>query len=212
MADINDIEIHNGIHSLNGSNKHIETFYDKWAEKYDGIMQKNNSDGLRDHVIKVLQSLEENKSAKILDVPCGTGLNAPLLNKVGYNNIDGCDVSNAMLVKSKEKNVYIDLFKGYITDTETMECEDGIYDVVLSTMGIAPAHINLKDGIKEFLRVLKPGGVMITTMNWDISFILECLQTFVNDDKLKLLSLEQRYFYKMKGVDKNAYYLVVTKQ
>ena len=98
------------------------------------------------------------KVGTILDVGCGTGLYWPVLAQYG-EEISGIDSSAAMareaerLVREK-KLCHI---KSYVQNSGQIRFPDGQFDIVLCVDSLH--HIpNLRAAIREFHRVLKPGG------------------------------------------------------
>ena len=55
---------------------------------------------------EILRLTISDKSIRVLDYGCGTGLSGAALLKMGFENLDGADPSKEMLSKAKEKNIY----------------------------------------------------------------------------------------------------------
>tara|TARA_B100001765_G_C19484798_1_gene330716 strand:+ start:522 stop:1265 length:744 start_codon:yes stop_codon:yes gene_type:complete len=95
------------------------------------------------------------KETKILlDIGCGTGLNANFLKEKGYE-IYGIDVSQIAIDKFNKKG-----FKGKIMDiSQTLKFEENFFDVVFASEVIE--HVSYTEGfLKEVKRILKPGGIL----------------------------------------------------
>ena len=54
----------------------------------------------------------DNKNIRILDVAAGTGIVGQVLNQLGFSDVDALDVSEKMLKKAREKNVYRNFIHG----------------------------------------------------------------------------------------------------
>ncbi|MDH3381448.1 MAG: bifunctional demethylmenaquinone methyltransferase/2-methoxy-6-polyprenyl-1,4-benzoquinol methylase UbiE [Flavobacteriaceae bacterium] len=112
---------------------------------------------------KVLKIVEKTKPEIILDIATGTGDLAILLSKVKPNKIIGLDLSNGMLEvgrkKVAEKNLsqLIEMVQG---DSENLPFEDNYFDVITVSFGVRNFE-NLKKGLSEIHRVLKPGGTFV---------------------------------------------------
>lgn len=65
--------------------------YQEFAKYYDKFYQKKDYKSEVEFLKKII-----NKNDKIIDIGCGTGIHASLLEKEGYN-IDGLDLSKEML-------------------------------------------------------------------------------------------------------------------
>lgn len=100
-----------------------------------------------------------NKDVRIIDLGAGTGYAAIELKKYGFTNIDGLDLSPAMLKKAKEKNAY----KNYICEAVTekrLDIPSGSYDIVLSVGAITSGYIKA-NAFDEILRLVKPGKIYL---------------------------------------------------
>lgn len=96
-----------------------------------------------------------NSAVKILDLGAGTGLAAVELKKHGFTNIDAIDVSQGMLDKAREKNVY----KNYICEAVTdkrLDIPTGTYDSIISGGTISSGYVK-PSAFNEILRLVKPG-------------------------------------------------------
>jgi SAM-dependent methyltransferase len=101
---------------------------------------------------------------RVLDVACGSGTAALAAARRGAV-VTGVDYVPALLERGRERaaaeRVEVEWVEG---DAEALPCEDGSFDVVLSTFGVmfAPDHAQ---AAKELLRVCRPGG-RIAMANW----------------------------------------------
>lgn len=66
----------------------------------------DNNNVTRSTLAKVFVSLELDKSIRILDVACGTGIVAEELRNHGYSNIDGLDPVAGYLKVAEYKRLY----------------------------------------------------------------------------------------------------------
>lgn len=100
------------------------------------------------------------KSMRVLDVGCGTGLNARILRDMGHTVV-GTDLSPVAIERLKEAG-----FEGYVCDVPAgLPFESGSFDLVYASEVIE--HIGDTEGfLAELARVLKPGGMlMLSTPN-----------------------------------------------
>ena len=121
----------------------------------------------------------------------GTGVTGQYLRSLGYTNIDGVDWSISMVNKSKEKNVYGNVKQGRITKTESLDCPSNGYDGIICMGGIARNAILTEYALRDFIRISKPGGILLYTINPEegVSFMKENGE-LMQDKRIKLLSLE----------------------
>ncbi len=114
------------------------------------------------------------KSAKILDLGCGTGRTTIALVENGWSNIIGVDLSERMIESaskiSKERGLNIAFEAGDATDLRFAENE---FDAVLFSFNglmTIPQRKNRLNAMVEIHRVLKTGGIFIfTTHDRDLS-------------------------------------------
>ena len=79
--------------------------YDDWAASYEAEIAENGY-ATPTRCAEALRSKIRDASAPILDFGCGTGLSGLALKLVGFETIDGVDLSQEMLNQAREKGVY----------------------------------------------------------------------------------------------------------
>lgn len=96
----------------------------------------------------------------VLDVGCGTGLNASILSEMGHTVV-GIDLSPVAIEKFTALG-----FEGYVCDVaERLPFAEGRFDIVYASEVIE--HVSDTESfLSELTRVLKPGGLlMLSTPN-----------------------------------------------
>lgn len=141
----------------------VESMFDSIAPKYD-FLNHFFSLGIdklwRKKVVRIIKS---ERPKKILDVATGTGDLAICAAKRIDAEITGIDLSEKMLDFGKEKikRLHIEnrivLNKG---DAEYINEADNSFDSVMVAFGVRNFE-NVEKGLKEILRVLKPGGIFV---------------------------------------------------
>lgn len=112
---------------------------------------------------KVVNMVAKSNPETILDIATGTGDLAINLAETNATKIVGLDISSGMLAIGKEKvkkkglDSKIDLVLG---DSENMPFEDNTFDAITVAFGVRNFE-TLENGLKEILRVLKPGGTFV---------------------------------------------------
>ena len=112
---------------------------------------------------KVVKIVERSNPDKVLDIATGTGDLAINLAKTGASKIVGLDLSEGMLAVGRKKiadqklSEKIEMVQG---DSENLPFEDNSFDAITVAFGVRNFE-NLKKGLEEILRVLKPGGVFV---------------------------------------------------
>lgn len=112
---------------------------------------------------KAMAHVGQTEKGELLDVACGTGDFSIAAYKAGVRRVTGIDISANMVEIGKKKvekmglSSCIDLRTG---DSERIGFADGYFDVLTVAFGVRNFE-HLEVGLREMLRVLKPGGKMI---------------------------------------------------
>lgn len=124
----------------------------------------------------VLQLLEnflpiQKKELNILDAGCGTGLLAKKLERFG--SVKGIDVSPEAVEFSSQRGI-----NAKIGSVNKLTFDDNSFDVVVSIDVIYHNQVDDIVALKEFKRVLKPGGILILRVP-AISWLLSAHDKYV---------------------------------
>ena len=126
--------------------------FDTIARDYDRMNRIMTAGLDRRWRISAVQGLH----GKVLDVACGTGDMVVELMKQGCS-VTGVDISEEMLAIAKGK---VPSATCLVADAEHLTFEDESFDAVTCAFGVRN-FVHLEQGIREMLRVLKPGGRMV---------------------------------------------------
>ena len=136
-----------------------EKGYDIWAESYDD-QPGNLMLALDEAVFGSLLEMVPCEGKTIIDVGCGTGRHWKKIFDAQPAKLIGYDVSEGMLKMLQQKFDHAEvhhLLSNALFDTGDHSC-----DILVSTLTMA--HIeNAAEAMKEWNRVLKPGGWVIIT-------------------------------------------------
>jgi len=138
--------------------------FDRIAPKYD-LLNRVLSFGI-DTIWrkKAIALLNPQDHEKILDVATGTADMCIEINKqLSPVEITGLDISSNMIEYGKVKIANKDLshlIKLEVGDSENMRFADGYFDAATVAFGVRNFG-NLKQGLKEMNRVLRPGGKIV---------------------------------------------------
>ncbi|MEK4222013.1 MULTISPECIES: class I SAM-dependent methyltransferase [Bacillus] len=109
---------------------------------------------------KILKKENISRRSKILDVGCGTGQTAAFLSKSFRCSVTALDNHPTMIQKAKQRfsdeRLPVHAIQGNV---ESLPFSDASFDFVLSES--VTAFTNIADSLKEYCRVLKPGGVLL---------------------------------------------------
>lgn len=162
------VERHTNIHDalkLNGDPQAIVDYYRSWAATYDVDVQENYY-GIG-YIAELLgQTADEYKNTRsamlIADVGCGTGLLAPALRHQGFVQIEGLDLSQAMLEKAEETGLYQSLHAGIDLHQPLPEYLQQRFDAAVCLGVFTPGHV-AAEALYQLVAMTKPGGVVITS-------------------------------------------------
>ena len=169
------------------------TVYQKWAALYD----KDNDDLLgtvsQPTAVQIFQEYVKDKKLKIVDVGCGTGLVGQELEKSGFINFDGIDISQEMIDIAYSRG-YKSLFLGNLN--ESLPFKSKSYDAALCVGVFTHGHVS-SDRLSELVRIVKSGGIICFTVNEGV------YDSYGFDSKIK--SLESTNIWKILEIRKSDY-------
>jgi SAM-dependent methyltransferase len=150
----------------------VEPGYTQWAPIYDG---PNPAIEIEEPVVHAI--LQDAPRGVALDAACGTGRHAAHLTTLGYHVI-GVDTTEGMLDVARAKLPGADLRRGRL---EALPLDDESVDLV--TCALALTHVeDLEPVFREFARVLRPGGWIVTSDIHPFSTITGGLAVFPGED------------------------------
>ncbi|WP_170750415.1 class I SAM-dependent DNA methyltransferase [Ruegeria lacuscaerulensis] len=144
-------------------NEALETQYDDWANTYD---QDNAAMGFR---LPVLATAFFARwvpiGGKVLDAGCGTGLASENLHILGYRDLVGIDLSNAMLGRARETGVFSDLRR--MVMGQRLDFASNAFSAAIVTGVFTEGHAP-HSSFDELIRIVKPGGHIVLNVREDI--------------------------------------------
>lgn len=134
--------------------------YKKTAQYYDEIYAAIKKDYPVEvkKAIKFIQEHKKSRGRKLLDVACGTGVHANLLNQ--KYDVEGIDLDSKMISISKKKYPHIKFHVGDMTNFEIKNKFD-VITCLFSSIGYVKTKTNLQKAITNMAEHLVAGGVML---------------------------------------------------
>ncbi len=117
----------------------------------------------KDACDKSFELYDKKEIDTILDVACGTGDMCEFWDKraksldISIKKIIGADPSDGMLQKAKDKNLNASFVEA---EAKKLPFKDASVDILSISYGLRNV-IDRKEGLEEFYRVLKPGGLLV---------------------------------------------------
>jgi predicted TPR repeat methyltransferase len=143
------------------SDAFVEATFDSFAASFDARLAKllYQAPTL---VVGMLErsGLDPSESLDVLDMGCGTGLCGPLVAPYARRLV-GVDLSEQMLARAREREVYDDLVHGELT--AYLDDHAGSFDAILSADTLV--YFGSLDGVAAAsARALRPGGRLVFTV------------------------------------------------
>lgn len=146
-----------------GKKEQVTKMFDTISGEYDGL-NRVISFGIdikwRKKVVDIVKATNPDN---VLDIATGTGDLAINLAETSAKKIIGLDISSGMLevgklkIKAKKLDQKIDMVIG---DSENMPFDENTFDAITVAFGVRNFE-TLENGLKDILRVLKPGGIFV---------------------------------------------------
>jgi 2-polyprenyl-3-methyl-5-hydroxy-6-metoxy-1,4-benzoquinol methylase len=134
-----------------------QLFYERFADEFDDRMNEYEVRKRLDLVFGDVLSGTDLHGLQFLDAGCGTGLFSAMAVERGAT-VTSLDVGEALLARVAEK---CDSTR-VVGDLAALPFADASFDIVMSTEVIE--HLAQPvDGVRELVRVLRPGGRLVLT-------------------------------------------------
>lgn len=155
---------HSGLRNLSHDSDEVARYYDDWAADYDRALTDWRYEA-PERVAAILRA-ELPPAALVLDAGCGTGLSGRALAAAGFDCLDGMDVSARSVEIANARGIYRQVAQ---VDMQQLPLPyaDAAYDG-LACVGVLTYLPDSEAVLREFARVLKPGGIMALTQRDDI--------------------------------------------
>ncbi|MBT8221823.1 MAG: bifunctional demethylmenaquinone methyltransferase/2-methoxy-6-polyprenyl-1,4-benzoquinol methylase UbiE [Eudoraea sp.] len=149
--------------SSEGKKKQVTRMFDTISGEYDRLNRVISFGTDIRWRKRVVSLLAHRKPKRILDIATGTGDLAIALKQTGAEKIVGLDISPGMLDIGKQKVNALQLdqiIEMVIGDSEQLAFEEASFDAATVAFGVRNFE-NLKQGLSEIYRVLRPGGTLV---------------------------------------------------
>ncbi len=160
-----DQDDHGWLKQGSTSSAEVQQSYENWASSYDKDLAEWDYRAPLDAASLLKPSVYA--LSTILDAGCGTGLVGAALRHVGFTgDIDGIDLSPSSLEKARERGTYRSLRPVDFQELPLALADDA-YDA-LTCVGVLTYVPDSEAILREFARVVRPGGVAVVTQRDDL--------------------------------------------
>ena len=133
--------------------------YTDWADSYDADLAKRGYHTPVRLAAALRAQMVDN--GPVLDFGCGTGLSGKALAAVGFEPLDGTDITAEMVEKARHKRIYRNVTVG---KPGSDPCPPGTYRAIVATgvisLGAAPPET-----LDQLSRSLAPGDFLAMSFN-----------------------------------------------
>jgi predicted TPR repeat methyltransferase len=146
---------------LDGDPQRVKEFYEDWAKNYN--VDTTGSGYIGPAIsAKLLTEFLPDRSAKLLDAGCGTGLVGVELHAAGYDCIDGFDLSDSMAEQAAATGTYQQVQGSVDMMRATGNYPDAAYDALLSVGVFTLGHVP-PEALNSLLRLIRSGGLLLVS-------------------------------------------------
>ena len=136
--------------------------YKKWAKTYDEDFALSSDYLSPQKISNFFIKHSKNTDTPILDVGAGTGLVGEFIRIKCKKEIIGIDISSEMLDQAKLKDCYSSLIEADIT--KKIPLKSNSIGAVVSAGTFTHGHVGA-EAFDELLRITKPGGLFVLSIN-----------------------------------------------
>lgn len=152
----------NWVQNPNRVLKDIEQEFDETASEYEPKSLEWDYRGADDGAAFIARHVTPN--ARVVEAGCGSGLVGQRLQRAGFDNLTGCDISSAMLELAGAKQAYRQLVK---TDIHSIPLADTSFDALIC-IAVLTYSPDLERAFTEFERLVAPGGTIVFSHRVDL--------------------------------------------
>ncbi len=138
--------------------KKVEEFFDGFAKERKSVLSAPATKHIySDLIARIAKEVNLNPNDRILDAGCGSGEHLEMLEKMGFTNVYGFDLSEEMVKIARQKCRHAKIEKG---DTEKLDYPSDFFDAIIA-ISLLMYLPEPKKGLMELKRVLKNDGKLI---------------------------------------------------
>lgn len=132
-------------------------FYRRWASHYDRDVYDRLKVTGTARIAALLGRHLSDRSATIVDLGCGTGAAGAELKRLGFEHIDGLDLSPEMLAVARSKAIYRHCLAADLL--APLAVADGAYEAAISAGTFTTGHVGAA-ALPEVVRIVRPQGLI----------------------------------------------------
>jgi predicted TPR repeat methyltransferase len=147
------------------NDEEVTDYYNNWAKTYDDSVRSWNYEA-PEYATRLLLKYG-GIDGPICDAGCGSGLTGEALKAGGFESIVGFDLAPDFAKVAKEKNVYEDVHVINMHERPFRYKDNEFAGLIC--IGVLTYVENVPDVLREFARIIKPGGMVIFSHRTDMA-------------------------------------------
>ena len=177
-----------GALKLDGDPQNVSDYYRDWAETYDRDTAASDYTGPR-IAADLLARHVTARQLSLLDAGCGTGQVGVALVPLGFDRIDGFDLSEPMAERARATGAYrevqgnIDMMRAQENFAEASY--DGVLSIGVFTLGHVPP-----EALRVLAAIVRPGGwllISVRTHYYDESHFQSLLNAEIDGGRIEVV-------------------------
>ncbi|ESY33154.1 type 11 methyltransferase [Mesorhizobium sp. LNJC384A00] len=154
-------------HALDSDIGRLAQFYRGWASSYELDVGRDGYCGPMivaelAGAVQTAYLAGERTAIAILDAGCGTGLVGVELKRLGYQLIDGFDLSREMAEKARQTRAYRHVRDDVDLNGPLSDYSSASYDITICCGVFTLGHVR-PDGLRELARITRPNGFVLVS-------------------------------------------------
>jgi predicted TPR repeat methyltransferase len=144
----------------------LREYYQQWSLHYDNDVSAQDYCGptvMVDFLHSVPAAVAMGPDCRVMDACCGTGLVGRVLKARGFDHVDGCDLSPAMVEQARTRAAYRHLYGDLDLTRPVPERLQHRYDLVLCCGAFIPGHLP-PSGLGGLIDLTRPGGLIVLSV------------------------------------------------
>jgi predicted TPR repeat methyltransferase len=175
---------------LDGDPHNLKRYYADWSRTYDRDMDAVQYSG-PEFAATLMSRHMGDKSARILDAGCGTGLVGVALQALGYRVVDGFDLSAEMAQLSTATGAYREVVGNVDMMRARQDYPHADYDAVLSIGVFTLGHVP-PQALEVLVQLLRDGGLLLLSTRshyFEQTDFQQCVDALLAAGKLRQLEV-----------------------
>lgn len=161
--------------------------YRAWARDYDrdvyGALRFTGTA----RIAALLAEHVPDRAQRVIDLGCGTGAAGEALRRLGFERLDGLDLSPDMLAVARTKSVYDALTAADLL--QPLPFGDDSFDAAISAGTFTTGHVDAT-ALPEIVRIVRPNGLIACVVAdgfWEAGGFAQAFEALQQSDRVSMV-------------------------